>query len=317
MPELFDIMFDVLAPILLTMGAGAIYGHYFHPDPKPLSGVIVYVLAPCLVFEGMANADISGGELVRIALLVFFGSGSMALVGFGLARMMRLDKRQESALMLSVVLFNGASYGFPLNEFSLGLDARQIAIVFFSATVIVANTLGIYLASRGSGISTRAAVLNIVRVPTIYAIVLGVILNFNGVEVLSESNGIATAGTIFPLALARAIHPMGEAAVPAMLVLLGIQLQRTPFSRKRLKAVFVASGAALIIAPALIALLTVPIGLRGLNQQVAITMFAMPTAVIAGVFATEFGGDSEFVTSAILVSTLGSVLTLSVLLLII
>jgi len=40
----------------------------------------------------------------------------------------------------------------------------------------------------------------------------------------------------------------------------------------------------------------------------------MPTAVVTGVLASEFGADAEFVTATILVSTITSVATLSVLL---
>jgi predicted permease len=40
----------------------------------------------------------------------------------------------------------------------------------------------------------------------------------------------------------------------------------------------------------------------------------MPTAVLAGVLATEFGADIEHVTTTILISTLASIATLSVIL---
>jgi len=65
-----------------------------------------------------------------------------------------------------------------------------------------------------------------------------------------------------------------------------------------------------LIAVGLVALL----GISGLTRQVAIVQSAMPTAVVTGVLASEFGADAEFVTATILVSTITSVATLSVLL---
>jgi len=56
------------------------------------------------------------------------------------------------------------------------------------------------------------------------------------------------------------------------------------------------------------------LGITGLTRQVILTESAMPTAVISGVLAAEFGADTEFVTATILVSTLLSIVTLSVLL---
>jgi malate permease and related proteins len=315
--ELLDTMYNVVAPILMVMAAGYIFARQFKPNPKTLASAVVYVFAPAMVLEGMANAEIEGGEIFQIFTVVLVGSGLMALIGLLLARMMGLEKRQESALMLSVVLFNGASYGFPLNKFALGDQAEQIAIVYFSASVIVANTLGIYLASRGTGISTKKSIMNVIKVPTIYATFIGLFLNFNDVHLVLTPEAIETVSHAIPLPLARAINLLGDAAVPGMLVLLGIQLERTPFSRPYLKPVLVASGTALIIAPSVAAGMAMLVGLSGLPFQVGVIEFAMPTAIIAGAFATEFGEDSEFVTSSILASTLLSVLTLSALLVII
>ena len=315
--ELLDTMYNVLVPIFLVIGAGTLFGRHFKPDPKMLSGIVVYVFAPAMVLRGMANAEIEGGEITQIFTVMMVTSGLMALIGLLLARMMGLEKRQESALMLSVVLFNGASYGFPLNKFAFGDQAEQIAIVYFSASVIVANTLGIYLASRGTGIATKKSIMNIIKVPTIYATFIGLFLNFNEVRLVLTPEEIDTVIHAIPLPLARAIDLLGDAAVPGMLVLLGIQLERTPFSRRWLRPVLVASGTALIIAPGVAAGMATLVGLSGLPFKVGVIEFAMPTAIIAGAFATEFGGDSEFVTTAILVSTLLSVLTLSVLLVII
>ena len=67
-----------------------------------------------------------------------------------------------------------------------------------------------------------------------------------------------------------------------------------------------------MIAVALVMLLN----MNGVTRQVSLVQSAMPTAVIGGVLATEFGGreDAEFVTSVILLSTALSMLTLSILL---
>lgn len=309
MIEVLDTIYNVIAPILIGMGVGAIFGRLFDPNPKTLSTTIIYIFSPCLVFEGMANADITASDLLRIGSLVFATMGIMLAIGQGVGKLMGLARRQRSALMLSVILFNGATYGFPFNEFAFGMEARQIAVVYFSISVIITNTVGVYLASRDSGISTRSAMLTIVKLPATYMIVMGLILNFSGMPISTIPGESA-----FPLPLARSISLLGGAAVPAMLIVLGIQLQRLTLSMQWLKPVVVASVCSLLVAPLVVALLAPVMGVTGMHRQVGIMQFAMPTAIIAGVLATEFGGDSEFVTSTVLLSTLASVLTLSVLL---
>jgi predicted permease len=70
----------------------------------------------------------------------------------------------------------------------------------------------------------------------------------------------------------------------------------------------------LLIAPLIAIPLTAALGMTGLARQVSIIEASMPTAVTAGVLATEFGSDAEFVTAVILVGTLASVVSLGVLL---
>jgi len=98
-----------------------------------------------------------------------------------------------------------------------------------------------------------------------------------------------------------------------MLALLGIQLSRASI-RGRIKPIVMAAGMRLIVSPVIAVALVALLGLSGLTRQVAIVQASMPTAVIAGVLTTEFGGDIDFVTGAILVSTVASTVTLSVIL---
>jgi predicted permease len=99
-----------------------------------------------------------------------------------------------------------------------------------------------------------------------------------------------------------------------MLVVLGIQLSRAKMSRERLKPMLLASSMRLVVSPLLILVPIAVFGMTGLTRQVALVEAAMPTAVLGGVLATEFGSDYEFVTGTILISTLFSILTLSLLL---
>jgi predicted permease len=172
-------------------------------------------------------------------------------------------------------------------------------LIFFVTTVIVSNTFGVFLASRGAA-SSRRALLNVLVIPMPYAALLGIVFNLGDVTI--------------PAPFQRAITLLSDAANPCMLVVLGLQLSRAKMIRGRIKPILLASSMRLVVAPLLVLIPVVVLGMTGLTRQVALVEAAMPTAVIAGVLATEFGSDSEFVTGTILVSTLLSIITLSVLL---
>lgn len=307
---MLDTIYNVIFPILLAVGIGMIYGRLLKPDPKAISSAIIYVFAPFLVIEGFATADLPPDDLLRIGALVVITALIMSGIGLGVARLLGLDKRTASAFVLSVVLFNGANYGLPFNTFAFGMEAEQLTVITYSVSAVVVNTLGVYMAARGTQANQLGAVLNIFRVPLLYATLIGLILNLTGIGFSQESGG---TGATIPLPLARTIDVLSDAAVPAMLVLLGLQLNGVRLNVQRVGPMLAAAGLKLIAMPAVAVGLGLLLGLDGLALKVGIVQHGMPTAVIAGALATQFDGDAELVTGALLISTLGSVLTLSLL----
>jgi len=106
---------------------------------------------------------------------------------------------------------------------------------------------------------------------------------------------------------------LGAAAVPLMLIVLGAQLARTRIDNQ-IRLVALASGTKLLLPPMIGVLLARMLLLHGLTANVAIIQTSMPTAVISIILAEEFGSDTRFVSSVVMVSTLGSFISLSLLL---
>jgi predicted permease len=298
MTSLFGVLYNVLAPIFLIIGLAVLLDRRFALDPRVFSRAVIYLFSPCLVFGGIARSELKADELGQILAMAALSSLLIALVGWGETRLFRLDRKLASAFMLSVVLVNAGNYGLPLNDFAFGQAGMQRAIVFFVVSAMISNTLGVYLASRGAA-SVRRSLLNVLTVPLPYATVLGFLVNIKGIAL--------------PLPLDRAVTILGQAAVPGMLIVLGLQLSRTSV-RGRVGPILLATVARLGVAPLMAIALATLLGLSGLTRQVSVIQASMPTAAMAGVLATEFGSDAEFTSAVILVSTLVSIVTLSILL---
>jgi predicted permease len=298
MTSFLGVAYNVLAPIFLVIGLAVLLDRLFAPDPRAFSRAVIYLFSPCLVFDGIARSNLRAHELGLIVAVAAVSSLVMALVGWGLARLFRFDRRLESAFILSIVLVNAGNYGLPLNEFAFGAAGLQRAIVYYVVTAVVANTLGVYLASRGAA-SVGRSLLNVLMVPLPYATALGFVVNMTAIQL--------------PVPVARMVSLLAQAAVPCMLLILGLQLSRTSV-KGRIGPIALAAVTRLGIAPLVAFPLVMLLGLSGLAGQVSIIEASMPTAVMGGVLATEFGSDAEFTTAVILVSTLASIISLSVLL---
>jgi len=112
------------------------------------------------------------------------------------------------------------------------------------------------------------------------------------------------------------LHPLrllSTAAVPSMLTLLGVELARSRLGREGV-ALSAVLGMRLIAAPVMAMVVAQLLGLEGLTRNVAIVQSSMPTAVGAALMAVEFNAQPSLVSGAVLVTTLGSLVTLTLLL---
>ena len=176
MSTFFEIAYNIIAPVFLIVGVAVLVDRRLHIDPRPLSRLIVYLFTPFMVLDGIANSNLTGSETGQIVVVALSVSLLMALVGWIVARAIRLDQRMVGVFVLSVTLINAGNYGIPLNRFAFGDAGEARAMIYFVMTVAVSNTLGIFLASSGT-VSARRAVGNVLRVPLPYAVVLGFVLN--------------------------------------------------------------------------------------------------------------------------------------------
>jgi predicted permease len=159
-------------------------------------------------------------------------------------------------------------------------------------------TLGVLLASLGH-MNFKEAALGLFKVPTIYAVLLAVIINAWNIQI--------------PTPVTRAIELAAGGSIPLMLILLGVQLTHVEFSN-HLRALQLSVLLRLLIAPLAALLFAALFGLHGFARQGSVTQASMPSMVSATVLATEYDLDSKLITAVVFISTLLSPLTLTPLL---
>jgi len=298
MLQLLQVFYNVITPIMLVAALGFVLDRRFKINTRSLSQVIVYLGSPALVLVSIGSTTLQAQELKQIIIFTALVMFSMAAITWAIARLLGLGQKLRSAFALSATLLNAGNFGIPFITFAFGQEAMSVAVIIYATAAIVANTLGIFLASSGSA-SVKDSLANIVKVPLPYAVALGLLVNL----------GLIT----FPLPVNRGLELLGQSAVPLMLVVLGAQLARVKIE-SQLTLVALASGAKVLLAPFLGFMIAKLMGFDGQTASIAIIQTSMPTAVIAIILAEEFGSDPKFVSSVVMVSTLVSFLSLSVLL---
>lgn len=297
MTLLLSIFADDILPILLVASVGFLLARYLRVDVKALSRVTLYALTPCLAFNILVTSKISAAELGRMALLAVCTVLGIGLITWLVTLPLRLDRARASACLIVVMFANGGNYGLPLTLFAFGQEALAYATVYFVTSVAMTYTIGIFLASSGQR-SLADALTSVFKMPVVYAVAIALV--------------VILTGTTLPLPVMRPIQLLSNAAIPAMLLILGMQLERA-VKPERPWLVGLATALRLVVSMALGFALAPILGLSGVARQAGVLQAAMPTAVITTILALEYKLDSSFVTGVVFLSTLLSPFTLALL----
>ena len=295
LPTLF---LNNLVPILLVAGIGYLLGRWLHVDPRSVSRVVFYALSPFLIFDLIANSELSNSDFIRIGSFAVVQILTLGIAAWIIGRLLKLERKLFAATLLTVILINGGNYGLSLNLFAFGETALAHASIYFVVSAIAMYTVGVAIASMGT-MSWKRSLLELLKTPTIYGVLVGMTFNSLNWEL--------------PLFLNRTVSLLSDATIPSMLLVLGLQLQNTTRSWN-FKALALSASLRLLAGPALAIATASIFGLQGVARQAGIIEASMPPAVMCTILATEYDVEPAFVTTVVFVSTLISPLTLTPLL---
>lgn len=296
--DFLNIFISVVFPVFLMAAVGALV-HRFRPiSPEPLSQAILFIFSPALVFNGLATTQVALEDLARIAAFSLLLMACLYIIAYVAARAMRVPQDAQSTFVIGALFMNAGNYGLPVALFAFGDEGLAIAVVFFVTQAILAWTVGAFIASRAQS-NLVGSLVSVAKLPTSYAAVAGLAVSMLAIEL--------------PDFIQQPAQIMGDAAIPAMLIVLGIQLASTrEMAGARAIAGVVAIRLVLssLVAYGLVQLLQ----FDDLTSKVLIVVAGMPTAVLTIILATQYKGRPELASGIVVAGTLASLASVTVVL---
>ena len=289
---------SVILPIMAVFGSGFILQRIRALDVRSVSAVSLYILSPALVFVSLYEAEYDSGYMI-ILIYMFVLFYVMVILNKILGKFFKWKQKIESASILATGFMNSGNYGLPVVLFSLGNAALPYAIFIMVVQSLQNNFFGIYYASRSTS-GVRRALENVMKMPTTYAAILAFILHFLNIGI--------------PDAIFSTLSMVGDAAIPVMMIMLGMQLGSITGLKLDWQVVISGVTLKMIVAPLVAFLFVLVVDIDPLIASVLIIISAMPTAATTTMYAIEFDTEPDLVSSITFISTLLSVITLSVLL---
>lgn len=295
---MLDVLLEVVLPVLLVAAVGGIVGHRLNFSVETFSKAVFHLFSPCLVFMSIAEIELAAGDIGRLVgvAVIVFAANAIAAWLWGVAR--RADPATRATNILTASVVNQGNMGLPMAALAFGDVGLQTAVLVFVTGVVLWSSVGIALGSLASGAhSRRRAFTAPLRYPSIYATALGAFVNIANVRL--------------PVVIAESARTLGQASIPCMLVILGLQ-----FHRPRLDDLadpLATSVNRLVLGPLVAWPAGALLGLGGIAGDTSIMMAGMPTAVMTTILAAELGGKPALAVRTVIVTTLLSIASLTVL----
>ena len=281
---------DVILPVVLVAGVGALLARRFTLDKATITKVALNALTPALALQTVLTTKVSGTVGLSLALAFIL----VTLLGCALVWLGAIGNpgRTRRSVAVAVGIGNNGNMGLPISLFALGQLGLDQSVLIFVLSVVL--TFLIAPALYGAHGGWRGALTAVVRLPTLWAMAVGLLIRLSGLTL--------------PTGVMRGIDLLAAATLPVILLTLGIQLGSS--GRVRLtRTVVTASVLRVAVLPVVALPIGYAVGLRGLPLQALVLSSAMPTAVNAYLLANEYDGDVDVVAHTVTVTTVLSFLT--------
>lgn len=303
-------MFSAVTALFSIIALGALCGALrLFPVPSAAIGVLnryaLYVAFPLLIAASLASDQLRMSHPIGFIGLHAAAACIYLPIVWLAARRVTGTTRRTLIVSTGAVFGNIAYLGIPFCTAVLGARATGIAAVSAAIHIVISMITGpTFLARAAEGGQGWGRVLSrVVKQPLVWSPFVGLLLRYLG------------GGADWFLLVAR---PVGASAGPVALFMLGLYLweNRTAVARWDADAALVCLVKLTLypaITFALVAILGAPLGLSSMERQVLVLVAAMPVAITTFALAEEFRVGRRTLATAIVLSTMIGLASLSAL----
>lgn len=281
-----------IIPLYCIILLGYIAGRKLHVKKESIAHLLIYIIAPVVVFTGVSKADVSAGAL-SLPVFFFCLASILCLFAYTVGRLIWKDS-EKNILAFAAGAGNVGYFGLPVSVAVFGPDAIPLVVLSVFGIILYENTLGFYITAKGN-FSSRESIRKVMKLPTVYAFLLGAVINLSGIPSGQALTDLATYfqgayTTLGMMLIGLGIASAGTLKVDAPFIIFSFSIKFLLWPL--LVTLFIALDSAV---------------LHIYNQQihsVMILLSAVPLGANIVAYATELKTHPEKAATAVLLSTL-------------
>ncbi|MFV0297527.1 MAG: AEC family transporter [Hyphomicrobiaceae bacterium] len=283
-----DILTKVTLPIIVLVVLGYALQPRLKLDVATLNRVQVYVVMPAFLVHFLASGS---QPLSVIWPVVYFGLVQFLVLiplGWLLVLAFRMRRSLGPMMGLGTAYANVGFFGIPVTQLAFGSEYLIYQSVLTALMAVLVCTVGVALLAPAGG--SRLAKLKIAfQTPLIPSVVLGLALR--GFEIQ------------LPVVVSQPMQFLGSIFTPLALYTLGAQVAAARIGRVEWSPQVLILVLKFLVSPILTWIICWLMGFPADITAVIVVASSTPVGVLVTIFAAEYDVESEFINTAVVIST--------------
>ena len=262
---------------------------------KNMIDLCIYLTLPFNVLHSFLR-EWDWNLFVSCGIILLLSAGYNAIsVLFSAVLYKKADKKRQKPLKYGTIVSNSGFLGNPVVEGIYGTDGLLYAALFMLPVRIVMWSIGVSVFMKDG---KDHLLKKILTHPCIVAIYGGVIIMISGIQ--------------FPTFVENTITGISNCNTPLSMMLVGMMLAEVHPKGLIDKTMVFYTFVRLALIPAVVFAITAFLPIDSMLRGITVIMAGMPAPITTALLSAKYGGDEEYATGLIFLSTLLSLITLPV-----
>ena len=295
--------FNIVAPVFLIIALGFVIkkiGVINENFVAITSKFVFNISLPAFIFMKISHIDLTA--VLDLGQIIFIYAGTLLVyfIVWIIASLFIKDGRDLSVFVQGAYRSNYAIVGLAIISNLFGEEGLGKASLILAFLLPVYNVLAVIILTvpmrKIKKLNLRSTVQEIILNPLIIAVIVALPFSYFKLELPSM---LLTTGNF-----------LADVALPLALIGIGGSLNIENIKRASTLA-FSSSILKLIVVPVILTYIAYLFGYRAMDLGIMFILFACPTAIVSFIMAEAMGCNSKLAGNIVVISTIGSVITIS------
>ena len=174
---MFFLLFLKILPLYVLILLGIIAGKKLNVKKESVASLLIYSILPIVVFNSIVATKINC-QLLFLPIIFFICCSSLCLLFYVFGGKLFKDNTRN-ILAFTAGTANTGYFGIPVAVELFGEKSLGIIVLCILGFTFFENSLGFFITAKGNH-SAKEAIMKLIKLPTIYAFILGLIANHFG-----------------------------------------------------------------------------------------------------------------------------------------